>query len=87
MNIYLVFPSIHYVMQAEELLQSAGIDIDMQPLPRQISSDCGMCLSTTASNLDQVMDCIRPGSLPCSILVYHSSDNQTFKLLLKLGSE
>ena len=87
MNLYLVFPSIHYVMQAEELLQAAGIEIDLQPLPRQISSDCGMCLTTTKSDLDQVLACLRSSSLPCPIRIYHSPDNQAFKLLLELERE
>jgi hypothetical protein len=53
-KLYLVFASIHYVLAAEERLQNAGIDCDLRPIPRQISSDCGMCLVSDQTNLKSI---------------------------------
>ncbi|WP_456434510.1 DUF3343 domain-containing protein [Thermosulfuriphilus sp.] len=40
-----VFPSIHHVLKAEKVLKSQGIPVELVPIPREISSDCGMALS------------------------------------------
>lgn len=39
-----IFHSIHDVMKAEKLLRSARIERDVVPVPREISSDCGMAV-------------------------------------------
>lgn len=40
----LIFHSIHRVMRAEKILKSAGVDVRLVPVPRQLSSDCGLAL-------------------------------------------
>lgn len=37
--------SIHFVLKAEQLLKKASLAHDVIPVPRQISSDCGMALA------------------------------------------
>ena len=39
-----IFESIHRVMKAEKLLKGKGIKIDLIPVPREISSDCGVAI-------------------------------------------
>lgn len=39
-----VFHSVHRVMEAEKILKSAGADILLIPVPRQLSSDCGLAI-------------------------------------------
>ena len=39
-----VFESVHRVMKAEKLLKGKGIKIDLIPVPREISSDCGVAI-------------------------------------------
>ncbi len=53
-ELYLVLPSIHYVLEAEELLQEAGIACDLRPMPRTISSNCGMCLVSSRQELPRI---------------------------------
>jgi hypothetical protein len=50
----LVCQSIHHVMKAEQLLRDAGIVPDMIPVPREISSDCGMCLAIDNADVADV---------------------------------
>lgn len=63
-----LFSSIHHVMRAEKLLKGKGIKIDLIPVPREISSDCGVAielsgdseteaLSILIENRISVMDC------------------------------
>ena len=40
----LVFDSIHHVMKAERFLKRGGLKIDLIPMPREISSDCGVAI-------------------------------------------
>ncbi len=40
----LIFHSIHRVMRAEKELKAAGLDVRLLPVPRQLSSDCGLSL-------------------------------------------
>ena len=44
MKCVFVFESIHRVMKAEKLLKGKGIKIDLIPVPREISSDCGVAI-------------------------------------------
>lgn len=40
----LIFHSIHRVMKAEKVLKGARLDIRLMPVPRQLSSDCGLSI-------------------------------------------
>ncbi len=40
----ILFPSIHFVLQAEKMIKGKGFSIDLIPVPRQFSSDCGICM-------------------------------------------
>lgn len=39
-----IFHSIHRVMKAEKLLKQAGREILLIPVPRQLTSDCGLAI-------------------------------------------
>jgi hypothetical protein len=43
-----LFPSVSYALKAEMILKAAGIAHKLIPVPRHISSDCGVCLRITA---------------------------------------
>lgn len=42
-----IFPSVSYALKAEKILKAAGIAHKLIPVPRHISSDCGVCLRIT----------------------------------------
>lgn len=39
-----IFHSIHRVMKAEKLLKQAQLEILLIPVPRQLTSDCGLAI-------------------------------------------
>jgi len=49
------FVSIHDVTKAESRLRKAKLWCDMVPVPREITSDCGMALMIMARDADQVV--------------------------------
>jgi hypothetical protein len=40
----ILFSSVHFVLQAEKMIKGKGFSIDLIPVPRQLSSDCGICM-------------------------------------------
>ena len=49
-----IFSSIHYVLKAEQLLKAGHIPLDVVPVPREISSDCGMAITFAPAHLAAV---------------------------------
>jgi hypothetical protein len=39
-----LFLSVHHALRAERLLKTAEIPCKLIPVPRHLSSDCGVCL-------------------------------------------
>ena len=39
-----LFRSVHFVLQAEKMIKGKGFFYDLVPVPRHLSSDCGICL-------------------------------------------
>ena len=49
-----IFHSIHRVMKAEKLLKQARVDILLIPVPRRLSSDCGLAIRYPAVSREEV---------------------------------
>jgi hypothetical protein len=43
----ILFDSVHHALRSEKILKEAGIPHKLIPVPRHISSDCGICLRVT----------------------------------------
>lgn len=43
-DVVAIFHSIHRVMKAEKVLKQAGAEILLIPVPRQLTSDCGLAI-------------------------------------------
>jgi len=54
-----IFHSIHRVMKAEKLLKLAGLDILLIPVPRQLSSDCGLAIRFAPDDSAAVLAVLR----------------------------
>jgi len=44
---YLFFTTIHDVLKAEKRLKGAKVDMEVVPVPRTLSSDCGVCIKSS----------------------------------------
>jgi hypothetical protein len=47
-----LFPSVNYTLRAERILREQGIVHKLIPVPRHISSDCGVCLRIAIDRQD-----------------------------------
>ncbi len=45
---FFLFHSIHDVLKAESVLKSQGTLFELVPVPRVLSSDCGVCITSQA---------------------------------------
>ncbi len=52
----ILFPSIHFALRAEKLLKAKGISYKLIPVPRQLSSDCGVCLRIPWEKKEEVLE-------------------------------
>ena len=49
-----IFHSIHRVMKAEKLLKQAGKPIMLIPVPRELTSDCGLAIRFASELRDEI---------------------------------
>jgi len=49
-----LFPSVSHTLKAEKILKIAGIAHKLIPVPRHISSDCGVCLRVAVEQQELV---------------------------------
>jgi len=51
----ILFPSIHFALRAEKLVKAKGISYKLIPVPRHLSSDCGVCLRIPWEKKEEVL--------------------------------
>lgn len=51
-----LFDSVHHAVQAEKFLKEEGVPHKIVPVPRHISSDCGVCIRFAAAERERVED-------------------------------
>jgi len=54
----MTFESTHEAIKTEKAL--AGLDIDMIPTPRQLSTNCGLSLKANIEDMDTIRDLLGP---------------------------
>lgn len=54
LEVYFIFNSIHHVLKAERLMKRDGLPCDLVPMPREITSDCGMALAVSEDTCEAV---------------------------------
>lgn len=57
-NCIITFPSIHYALKAEARLKKSGISVKLIPVPRNLSSDCGIALEFSAAEEKKVKEIV-----------------------------
>jgi hypothetical protein len=54
-----LLPSVNHTLKAEKLLKGQCIPCKLIPVPRHISSDCGICLRITPEVRQAVADALQ----------------------------
>lgn len=58
------FPSSHHALRAEKICQEAGLPVLLIPVPREISSDCGVALITPFELQEKSGDLLGQAGVP-----------------------
>ncbi len=58
-----IFHSIHRVMKVEKLLKARGAEILLIPVPRQLTSDCGLAIRFDRAEHERVIDILSSENL------------------------
>lgn len=58
-KLVITFPSTHYALKAEKVLEEAGVAIELIPVPRELSSSCGLALPILEEEEDRVVEILR----------------------------
>jgi hypothetical protein len=48
MTYFILFKTIHDVLKAEKALKNRSVEGEVVPVPRVLSSDCGVCIKSAA---------------------------------------
>lgn len=51
----ILFSSVHFAIQAEKLIKEKGISGKLIPVPRHLSSDCGVCLRVPWEKREEIL--------------------------------
>ncbi len=63
MRCILILQSVHQVMRAEKILKGKGIKVDLIPVPREISSDCGVAVELSMDLRGEVLRILEESKL------------------------
>lgn len=64
MKCVIVFESVHRVMKAEKLLKGKRIKVDVIPVPREISSDCGVAIELSGDSEAEALSILKENRIP-----------------------
>ncbi len=53
-----IFKSVHHALRSEKILKELNIPHKLIPVPRHISSDCGICLRFTSQIRSEIEDAL-----------------------------
>lgn len=60
---YMTFKSVSYAMKVENALKKNNIQFKMIPVPRSISSSCGLCIRFFKDDIEKLKSIIENNSL------------------------
>lgn len=67
-EVILIFRGTHQVLSAEKYLKRAGVPLRLIPVPRTLTSDCGLAIRIAPSARDRARDALTgAGLLPFSV--------------------
>lgn len=73
----LIFHSIHRVMTAEKALKGTGLDVRLMPVPRQLSSDCGLSIACHLADREAIEEALDEAGCPYEEL--HAKDGESYR--------
>ena len=61
--LFVIFKSMTYVLSAERIARKGAISCRIIPIPRNLSTDCGMCISVKSEERDAFLELLEEKGL------------------------
>jgi len=58
-----LFASTHFALRAEKLAKEKGLEVKLIPVPRHLSSDCGVCLRFSWNQKREIEETLNQASV------------------------
>lgn len=58
MKLIITFYTTYDSLKAEEVLKEAGLKINVRPIPREISSDCGLGIGGEVEDREKIIEAL-----------------------------
>lgn len=68
---YITFKSVFYAMKFETAIKKLDFNFKMIPVPRSISSSCGMCIRFILDDMDKLLSIIKRENLEYEKIYTH----------------
>ncbi|NMA55058.1 MAG: DUF3343 domain-containing protein [Firmicutes bacterium] len=81
-QLLVTFPSTHQALKFERCFKSEGFNFQLMPVPRQISSSCGLAAKVTDLGLDQLLLQIGSAAIEYDAIYLFTNEGR-LKCLLK----
>lgn len=59
----ITFYSTHYALKAEKVLKDNGFTVDLVPVPRKLSSNCGISMSLSWGNKANAVEILKSNNV------------------------
>ncbi len=63
-ELVLIFRGTHQVLTAEKALKNGGVGMRLIPVPRRLSSDCGLAIRIPPADIPRAREVLRAAGLP-----------------------
>lgn len=74
-EVILIFRGTHQVMSAEKILKGGGVPMRLIPVPRRLTSDCGLAIRIFPPDKDRARKVLsRAGLLPRSVHILREGE-------------
>lgn len=60
----ITFHSTHHALKAEKVLKDSGIGMEVVPVPREFSSNCGIAMSVAWEKQEEVIAILNDNNVP-----------------------
>ncbi|OGP62799.1 MAG: hypothetical protein A2170_16585 [Deltaproteobacteria bacterium RBG_13_53_10] len=77
MRCVLIFGSVHVVMRSEKILKEKGVSVDLIPVPREVSSDCGVAVEIPVDRREEALSLLEEKGI--TIVACFLKENGRFK--------
>ncbi|ADL08702.1 DUF3343 domain-containing protein [Thermosediminibacter oceani] len=80
----ITFPSVHHALRFESRMKGSGTSFQLVPVPREISSSCGVAAKVTATSERALIDTVEKVGVEYDSIYLYQSPKEKPRLLKRV---